>query len=341
MAGIPVGVVVAGIGSRLAMLLLRLTSPMRCGVSRATTTSPSASFTLAGTYNLLVLGAAIGIIGAAAYQWVRPWLLGPWWFRRLTTALGSGVVVGSLLLHADGIDFTVLKPTWLAIGLFIAVPALFGLAIGPAVDRIGRPGSWTTRGWKTMGHAGRARRPVPSDALRPGGVDGVFAVWLMIRTIRPRRVAAGLDGLRPGGAGDLAHRRHIGSGRASSTTSPPSPETGPPGSRWSGRTGRAAVARCSSSVQFDDPAGDPPAGVTGSFGGGIGAGTGVLAGHVTGGDVAEVVWPGMQDHGSTGDVGRVEPAGHRSRFDPLPSRSTWMLGRSPAWLPWSFSVGFQ
>ena len=51
------------------------------------------------------------------------------------------VVVGSMLIHADGVDFTVLKPTWLAVGLFIALPALSALTIAAAVDRIGRPGS--------------------------------------------------------------------------------------------------------------------------------------------------------------------------------------------------------
>jgi hypothetical protein len=184
-AGIPVGVVVAGIGSRLAMLLLRLTSPHAVRGVQSDDDFTIGKFTLGGTYNLLVLGATVGIIGAAAYQWVRPWLLGPWWFRRLTTAFGSGVVVGSLLLHSDGIDFRVLQPTWLAIGLFIALPALFGLVIGPAVDRVGRPGSWTRRGWK------RWALPLVLVALFPPTLfvlavsTVVLAVWLMIRTIRP------------------------------------------------------------------------------------------------------------------------------------------------------------
>lgn len=182
-AGIPVGVVVAGIGSRLAMLLLRLTSPDAVRGVRSDDGFTIGRFTLAGTYSLLVLGAAIGLIGAAAYQWVRPWLLGPWWFRRLTTALGSGAVVGSMLLHADGIDFSVLRPTWLAIGLFIALPAMFGLVIGPAVDRIERPGSWTAQG-RT-----RWLLPVVLMAAFPpalfvlGLAAAVLAVWLMYRQL--------------------------------------------------------------------------------------------------------------------------------------------------------------
>ena len=103
-------------------------------------------FTLAGTYNLMLLGAIVGVIGFAVYRLVRPWLIGPPWFRRLTIALGSGAVAGSMLVHADGIDFTVLKPTWLAIGVFVALPALFAVAMGIAVDAVSRPDSWTARG---------------------------------------------------------------------------------------------------------------------------------------------------------------------------------------------------
>ena len=95
-------------------------------------------FTFSGTYNLVLLGAAVGVIGATAYLLVRPWLIGPIWFRRLTVALAPGAVGGSMLLHADGIDFRVLTPTWFAIALFIALPFLFGLAISWAVDVLDR-----------------------------------------------------------------------------------------------------------------------------------------------------------------------------------------------------------
>ena len=60
-AGIPVGVFVAGLG-----ILLRLT---RLDAERGIQSDDDFTierFTLTGTYNLLVLDAAIGIIGAAA-----------------------------------------------------------------------------------------------------------------------------------------------------------------------------------------------------------------------------------------------------------------------------------
>ena len=51
-----------------------------------------------------------------------------------------------MLVHADGIDFRELKPTWLAIALFVALPGLFAIAIGLVVDRVEGPTSWSRRG---------------------------------------------------------------------------------------------------------------------------------------------------------------------------------------------------
>lgn len=137
-AGITTGVLVAGAGSRIAMLLLRLTSPDHVDGIQSDDDFTIGRFTLSGTYNLLLLGASVGVIGAATYQWVRPWLLGPRWFRFVTVALASGAVVGSLLVHADGIDFRLLKPTWFAIALFVALPALFAVCVGFAVELVER-----------------------------------------------------------------------------------------------------------------------------------------------------------------------------------------------------------
>ncbi len=139
--GIPYGVVVAGLGSRLAMYVLRVTSPESVNGRISDDGFVIGRFTASGTYNLMVLGAFVGVLGAATYLMVNPWLIGPPWFRRLTIGLSSSVVVGSMLVHADGIDFNVLKPKWLAIGLFVALPGIFGLFIGPVIDRVRRRSS--------------------------------------------------------------------------------------------------------------------------------------------------------------------------------------------------------
>lgn len=145
-AGVVYGAVVAGLGSRLAMFLLRVTSPGSVVGLQSDDDFTIGRFTVGGTYNLLVIGALAGIIGAGVYRLVAPWLIGPAWFQRMTTGVAAGAVVGAMLVHADGIDFRVLKPTWLAVGVFVALPAVFGTFIGPVVDRVARPASWTRRG---------------------------------------------------------------------------------------------------------------------------------------------------------------------------------------------------
>ena len=145
-AGIPTGAVVVGIGSRVAMLLLRLTSPQHVHGVISDDGFVIGRFTVGGSYNLLQIGAVAGIIGALAYRMVSPWLLGPVWLRRLTTGLASGLVAGSALIHPNGVDFTRLKPTWFAIGLFVALPFAFGLLIGAAVDAARQPDSRTVHG---------------------------------------------------------------------------------------------------------------------------------------------------------------------------------------------------
>jgi len=145
-AGVITGVLVAGVGSRLAMLLLRLTSPDTVVGMESDDGFTIGEFTLGGTYNLLNLGGAVGVIGAAAYVLVSPWLLGPTWFHRFTVAAVAGALAGSIVIHADGTDFNVLEPLWLAVTLFVALPALFGWVIGAVVDAVDAPGSWTRRG---------------------------------------------------------------------------------------------------------------------------------------------------------------------------------------------------
>jgi hypothetical protein len=146
LAGIWLGALVGGIGGRLAMLVLRLLSPPTVhGV-----TSDHGFFigrvTLAGTSSLIAVCAVVGLIGAVAYRWVDSWLLGPRWFRQLTSAVGAGAVVGSMLVQKGGVDFRLLRPLPLAVALFIFIPAVFGFFIGPLERTLARPDAWVNRG---------------------------------------------------------------------------------------------------------------------------------------------------------------------------------------------------
>jgi hypothetical protein len=190
LAGIPTGAVVAGLGSRLAMLILRLTSHPRVDGLQSDDDFTIGRFTLGGTYNLMLIGAATGIIGAAAYQWVRPWLIGRRWFRYLTVGLASGAVVGSMLVHADGIDFRALTPTWLAIGLFVALPLLFAVSIAMVVDRLDRPDSFTRHGRRRWVAAIVCVALFPPTLILVVISAMVLMVWVPVREARGDRPTA-------------------------------------------------------------------------------------------------------------------------------------------------------
>ncbi len=144
-AGVCVGILVIGLGSRLAMLLLRVTSPDDVIGVTSDDGFEIGRTTLSGTYNLLALGAGVGVIGALACIAVAPWLIGPGWFRRLTVGMTAGALVGSMVIVPGGIDFTRLEPTWLAVALFVGLPVVAGILLTLAVDRVAAPGSWTRR----------------------------------------------------------------------------------------------------------------------------------------------------------------------------------------------------
>jgi hypothetical protein len=141
-AGALLGALVGGVGGRLAMRLLMLTSSDALRGVDTDDGFPIGRFTLSGTLTLLALSTIVGVVGGLAYLVIRRWLIGGAAFRSATCALGAGLVVGSMLVHADGIDFTLLAPRWLAVSLFVAIPALFGALVVPLVERFDRDGSW-------------------------------------------------------------------------------------------------------------------------------------------------------------------------------------------------------
>jgi hypothetical protein len=150
LSGLLVGAFVAGPAMRLAMLLLRVTSPDTVIGVESDDGFTIGELTFSGTYNLFMLGAALGVLGAAIYVLVSPWLIGPGWFRSFTFAFTAGVLVGAAVIQDDGVDFRILEPTWLAIGLFVAVPALVGAMLPRVVDEVAARdatrGSWIAIG---------------------------------------------------------------------------------------------------------------------------------------------------------------------------------------------------
>jgi hypothetical protein len=140
LAGALAGLLVGGIGGRLAMLLLTRLDPQVAG-----TVSDDGfvmgQVTVLGTLNLLAVGVGLGVLGAVFYAVLRPLMVGPRWFQVLSTSLGPAVVVGEMLVHTDGVDFRLFAPVELAIALFVLLPGLYAAALTGLAERWLRPGS--------------------------------------------------------------------------------------------------------------------------------------------------------------------------------------------------------
>jgi hypothetical protein len=140
-AGAVAGVVINGLGSRLAMRLLARLNPQATG--RVSDDGfVMGRFVLGDTLNLLLLGTAFGVLGGLIFLAVRQLRFGPPWFRTASITIGPAVVVGAMLVHTDGIDFHLLQPAWLAIALFVALPGLFAYTVSRLTDRWSAEGSW-------------------------------------------------------------------------------------------------------------------------------------------------------------------------------------------------------
>ena len=145
-AGLVAGPVIGAL-LRIAMLLLRLVSPGSSGLL-SDDGFEIGVVTLAGTYNLVMLGVGLGLLGASAYVLVAPFLVGRRWFRRLTVALTAMFLGGATTIHDDGVDFNLLDPE-AAVALFLLVPLVSGVVVVVAVDALDRRVSSPT--WAPVG----------------------------------------------------------------------------------------------------------------------------------------------------------------------------------------------
>jgi len=146
-AGALAGVLVGGVGGRIAMLVLRLTSdPALHG--RLTDDGFTIGIVSASTLFLLAATAVLGILGGIAYLLVRPWL--PERARSWLFAALAGVVGGARIARPGGIDFTLLDPLPLALAMFVAIPAAGGFLTSRLAERFLREGSAFRTSWAAL-----------------------------------------------------------------------------------------------------------------------------------------------------------------------------------------------
>ena len=159
-AGAFVGLVVGGVWGRAFMAVLAGLNAEDHG-SKTDDGFTMGQLTLGGTLNLALVAVVIGAVGGLVFLAVRGLRFGPGWFRTCSVALGATVVVGSLLVHSDGVDFARLEPLSLAVAMTLSMPLLFALGViwlgdrwlgpGPTVwQRLPVAASWVARAGLTL-----------------------------------------------------------------------------------------------------------------------------------------------------------------------------------------------
>jgi hypothetical protein len=85
------------------------------------------------TIFLVAFAALLGAIGGLVYLLLRGWLPRNW--RAVAFGVLCATVVGSSIISPDGVDFTVLSPLWLAVAMFVLIPAAYGVVASLLVER--------------------------------------------------------------------------------------------------------------------------------------------------------------------------------------------------------------
>jgi hypothetical protein len=134
LAGAISGFVVGGLGGRLFMFVLAHLNPEEAGV-KTDDGFVMGQFTASGTLNLLTITTVIGIFGGLIFLALRGLRFGPGWFRVLSMPVGAAIVVGSMLVHRNGVDFRLLQPVGLGVAMTLSVPFLYTLMLATIADR--------------------------------------------------------------------------------------------------------------------------------------------------------------------------------------------------------------
>ena len=148
-AGLVAGFVAAGIGSRLTMRILAVTThPLPAGF-RTEAEAQVGKITTGGTVFLLLIGAVLGAGGALLYLALRRWLPGSGWSRGIVFGLLLVALLGRKVVDPGNKDFQFLTPKPLALALFSSLFIAFGLLVVPLVERFDRAwmdgGQWIAR----------------------------------------------------------------------------------------------------------------------------------------------------------------------------------------------------
>jgi hypothetical protein len=141
-AGSIVGAIVGGIGGRLAMFGLRLTSSDAVLGVKTDDGFEIGQFTTA-TLFLITVTAGLGGATGATYFVLRRAL--PRRGRVLLWAAVVGLVIGADLLKPQSLDFTLLGPQSFAVASFILLPTVAAFLIAFVLERLLAREPWSSR----------------------------------------------------------------------------------------------------------------------------------------------------------------------------------------------------
>jgi hypothetical protein len=182
--GLVSGALAGGVGGRLAMLVLRVTSDDSLH-GLETDDGFIMGQVSSATLFLVLFTGVLGVAGALFYMAVRAWLPGRG--RAVLAGVFGGIVGGAAFIKTDGIDFRLLEPLPLAIALFVALPAAYGVVMSRLVERRLRDATERSSWW--------ALGLIPLIALAFLGPTGLGVLVLIAAAWVVRRTAPGLASL--------------------------------------------------------------------------------------------------------------------------------------------------
>lgn len=136
-AGLLVGIIVAGLGSRLAMRLVAAANPDADG-TLTENGNVVGEITLEGTLDLVLFtGIPVGLLAGLVVFCVRRWLPAAMPWRGLALTLPLLALLGPGIFDSESSDFRLLEPAELSVAVFGALFPLAGLALAPLADELG------------------------------------------------------------------------------------------------------------------------------------------------------------------------------------------------------------
>ena len=90
----------------------------------------------AATISLLICMTILGGIAGIGVGIIRMVTSGPTWAVAIGTSLATASFVGASIVHTDGVDFRLLDPLWLTVGLFVLIPGLWGATVVVVTERL-------------------------------------------------------------------------------------------------------------------------------------------------------------------------------------------------------------